>query len=410
MGNDTDTKAIVVIQRWWRAQLWRKKYAILHTLPSDLTHDKAFLVGNDPYISDLDAYAGTGAGKNALIATSGLRALSFICALSQESQQIPKLIIVDNSTKVVRLWRLIRDLAEHADVTQPQEFIRAFHHLLLDNHSLFHRMTDDAYYCYNSDLVTYENQNSILFMRALVHRYGLDYILAIIRHTSIFAQSWTNVAFFTALKNIMDLQGVSRIYAYPSNIYYCALAPDATRVVRSIQQLEPVVSIETNRCPRHGIPEQQFLISWSEQQQREPLRWLKQHRAIQQLLSEFNFNLVAFETHEPWVGQVIRNVYGCLNQARIDTFTAPTRTKISNFMQYSQKVVNKAITQLQYDCAWAEYLLNLGKRIANILVFAITGGLSAGLFAVSLSQASLFVDDLGEDIHQVFCTQSRASY
>lgn len=67
----SEEHAVLILQRWFRALLWRKKYAITRVLDSDLTDNKAFLVGNDPHISWFEGLSG--ATPSVFVAISGLR-------------------------------------------------------------------------------------------------------------------------------------------------------------------------------------------------------------------------------------------------------------------------------------------------------------------------------------------------
>jgi CheY-like chemotaxis protein len=64
----------------------------------------AFVVGNDPVMpKELDTFH-EAKEQIALIATSGLRAISLACKLGNK-ENTPKIILVDNSMQVIEFWR-----------------------------------------------------------------------------------------------------------------------------------------------------------------------------------------------------------------------------------------------------------------------------------------------------------------
>ena len=254
MSREKQDKAATLIQSAWRARQSRTKYEIHQAPSNELTHGRTFVVGNDPKIKDLEQYAVKN-GKVALVGTSGLRSLALIAELGNK-ESTPKLIIVDNSRIVIRFWRNLRSFAEQNQFNDKQSFMQAYEDFLSRNSDLYHQIPDDEY---DHPGVEYENQNPVLFMSNLIDKYGLDYILAIVKHSSILAQSWADNKLFTSLKNIIDLNAIDKVFAYPSNIEYCVFPDKVIHVRTSTALLDPALSIETDRCPHHGIPENVFL-------------------------------------------------------------------------------------------------------------------------------------------------------
>lgn len=254
----SEEQSSILIQSIWRGKHARQKYGIKQVPKEDLTQDKAFLVGNDPKIKRLGPYK-EHKEKIALVGTSGLRSLSLISELSNKNN-IPKLIIVDNSEKVILFWRKLRALVETYDYTDKAEFYLAFHDFLSQNRSLYRDIPSHAMSNMNIPDVEYENQNPELFMMDLVEKHGLSYVLSIIKHTSIIAQTWSDNTLFSVLKNIIELNGIEKIYAYPSNIQFTVDMLTALNVQSSMSLLNPVLSIVTDRCPHHGIPENVYLV------------------------------------------------------------------------------------------------------------------------------------------------------
>src|SRR5437868_1656342 len=99
---------IVTIQSLIRGKQARKLYKT-PSLPVDRwDFDPAFVAGNDPYMPpELHAYCEADE-KIALVATSGMRAVSLACTLGNQ-QQMPKIILIDYSYRVISFWKKMRD-------------------------------------------------------------------------------------------------------------------------------------------------------------------------------------------------------------------------------------------------------------------------------------------------------------
>lgn len=254
----TKEQSALLLQSIWRGKQVRKKYGIKQASPIDTTDEAAFLVGNDPKIKGLEQYA-TKKGKTALIGTSGLRSLALICELSNK-ESIPKLIIIDNSTKVISFWKKLRTMVELSNFTEQDNFLNEFRNLLSQNPSLFRDFPHHVLTDLDIPGAKYENQDAVLFMSNLIEKQGLHYVLSIIKHMSVLTQTWADNNLFLVLKNIIDLNGIEKTYAYPSNIKDCVGYDTSKRVEKSIELLKPALSIVTDRDPLYGFPTHVYLV------------------------------------------------------------------------------------------------------------------------------------------------------
>lgn len=251
MPFDDKADKATIIQRWWRGHQIRKKYGVTQLPTNALRSSRTFLVGNDPKIEELDKHT-FGREKIALVGTSGLRSLSLALALSQ-SPTVPKIIIIDNAQEVVTFWRKLRGQVEESKFTDQAQFIEKFAQFLRENHELYNPLPPERLLRFNTSDFQYENQDPLLYVNQLITTYGLERVLNTIKYTSIFQQTWTDPSLFAKLKNICELNGIAKVVAYPSNIASCVVETD--KVFESIERLSPDLSILTDRCPVHELPE-----------------------------------------------------------------------------------------------------------------------------------------------------------
>lgn len=254
----TIEQSALLAQSIWRGKQVRKKYGIKQAPQNSLTDYDLFLVGNDPKIKGLKHYAAP-KGKVAFVGTSGLRSLALISELSNK-EHLPKLILIDNSKKVILFWKKLRTLVEETSFINKHSFHLAFRDFLSQNSHLFRDIPSNALADLNIYGTEYENQNPKLFMDNLIEKHGLNYVLSIIKHMSIISQSWADNTLFSTLKNIIELHGIETVYAYPSNIRYCVSWNTVSSVLKSIELLNPNLTIVTDLCPHHRIPEKVYLI------------------------------------------------------------------------------------------------------------------------------------------------------
>ncbi|PJE10768.1 IQ calmodulin-binding motif-containing protein [Legionella sp.] len=250
MGKDLNqTEAALLIQKTWCGHQTRKKYHFQQLPKAGFFVSKTYIVGNDPKIRDLEPYK-TSKGKIALVATSGIRALDLICTLGNK-ESTPKLIIVDYSRFVVEFWRKLRELVVSSHFSDNSDFEQAFVSFLTKNKDLYE--TQDRIFDDKRNL-NYENQNPVIYMKELVERHSLEFVVSVIKHSTIIAQSWQEQSLFYVLKNIIDLNNIEEVYAYPSNI---EAAGNCTRL--SIKLLNPKLTISTNLPSATSIPDRVFL-------------------------------------------------------------------------------------------------------------------------------------------------------
>ncbi|CEK10270.1 IQ calmodulin-binding motif-containing protein [Legionella hackeliae] len=403
----TDKEAAIRIQRHVRGHLARKKYGIKQAPKSSLTEYKAFLVGNEPIINLPETYKAN-KEKIALVGTSVLRSLYLICQLGNRVET-PKLIIIDNSEKVLAFWRKLRDLIEKSIFidetannvimeTKEAKFLKVFSEFLAQNTELYHVIPDNAYNEYQP-LFQYEKQDPNNFMKRLVEQHGLSYVLSTIKHMSIIGQSWADPHLLKVIKNILDLHGIKKVYAYPSNIEHCINDEFIEQLRENIEVLKPELSVETDRCPSHGIPETVFLKSGTELQKEKEKRI--QNKAIHSILDEFKTKIETIGKHHPQAKQKALNLHRQLTQNLEKVVTQPRASQdFTSYIQQAQTLITAAIPTLERDLSWSDYLLNLIKRIASAVAYGCTLGYAQRFFPMKTAEAATAASQLGIDLEK----------
>ncbi len=239
---DYEIKKIVKIQALARGMMARKKYAIRHLDEKSQTDYWAFFTGNDPVIANLKSHQAE-EGNTALIATSGMRAVLIACELAGNTNKIPKIILVDNSKLVYSLWREIRKYISTCN--NADDFFKGLSEFL-DSYQNLYRPCDS-------------NQEIKEYFKSLFQNYGYNRVKSIIMATSFIRQCWSHENTFKALKNILSKLNIQNVYVYPSNIVHCVEDNMVDRILRNIHLIHPKLSIHTNYCPVHGVPEEVFL-------------------------------------------------------------------------------------------------------------------------------------------------------
>ena len=422
--------AAVLIQKLWRGKQARKKYGFKQASETDLTDYPTFAVGNDPKIQGLEPYA-TPTGKIALVATSGLRSLELICKLGNK-ENTPKLIIVDNSKKVISFWRKLRELVEHSHFTDKNSFYQAFETFLSDNRHLYRNLADDAMSS-SSTGPQYENQNPLKYMENLIDTHGLDYVLSVIKGSVIIAQSWENKQLFTALKNIIEFNEIEKVYAYPSNIEYCVLPWESLDVKANIELLNPDLTIATDFCPHHHIPEQVFLrpktpkpaqvnksqlsngiqpstddapeignLSQNQKQEEDKenavLLQIQETltQKIELLRSDSNHNENVLGIAERLNLQLVYVISTYINNKSNPAITKEQATTL--FIDTITSAINGVKTLLEKELGWGDFLTNLLKSLANAVISAAN---AIGRFFGAQSQLTLFTPTKAPFISEV---------
>ena len=267
MQRKYDEKKVITLQKYVRGFLARKQFGVKQLPKSQQENYEAFAVGNDPIISGLSTYQ-VKSGKTALIATSGLRAVELACELGNE-KDTPKIIIVDNSKEVCEFWRRVRTLAKEVGKKSDKKTFLSELALLLEKlgntsnslHPIYRDLSDSN--CFPSD--TYPDQNILRYVDGLINKFGYKYIVNVICQTTIIAQSWLNTEALIKIKNILTYQQISNVFMYPSNIPHCIANEEneekANEVLENIEKIHPTLSIYTDCCPMHHIPENVFLTT-----------------------------------------------------------------------------------------------------------------------------------------------------
>lgn len=249
-------KAATTIQKHFRGFLARKKYAIQHLEPQYQTNHPTFVVGNDPAIPGSISKLQETEEKIAVIATSGLRAVSIACKLGNE-KNTPKIILIDNSTLVYQFWYALRNfLQDDKKAGDSSLFFQHLPNFLEENKHLYVKVKDQELSKYNSRGVQYLNQNITVHFNTLFQFFGYDYVRGVIRHASLIKQSWANTATFVKIKNILNYHDVKKVCMYPSNIVATISNPTVQNsILENIQTFIPLLSIHTDYCQIHGYPE-----------------------------------------------------------------------------------------------------------------------------------------------------------
>lgn len=232
----------------------QNKYKINRLADKDMKSYKTFVVGNDPSMKCLDSYKEN--EKFALIGTSGLRSISLACKIGDKNI-IPKIFIIDNSYQVMEFWYKFREIAYDKDKKSEENFIDSVMEFLEDNSDLYRNITAFNYEGKNPE-VKYLNPNPLTFINGLIKLYGHDRIIKVISNVSLINQSWEDPLVLVKIKNILNYTQIYNIYVYPSNIVHCVNKNTQKNILNNIDKISPKLSIHTDRCEEHGIPENVF--------------------------------------------------------------------------------------------------------------------------------------------------------
>ncbi len=256
--------AATKIQRHVRGFLARRKYTIQSLTREQLTDYQVLVTGNDPEIPFEKLQSYRTSEPIALIATSGVRALSIACALS-DPDHVPKIILVDNSELVYLFWDSLREyVADGGKGCSEDLFLDNLRELMQHNRLNIRPSSLSA--CYERKPVARpaspyglgsSEQTVIEYFEQLIAIYGYDYVRNAIKNVSLIRQSWEDTTTFVKIKNILHYCDVQRIFTYPSNIVACTDTLDKQlQIIQNITSLNPVVSIHTDlkeNCPTKVI-------------------------------------------------------------------------------------------------------------------------------------------------------------
>lgn len=259
-----DVEAATLIQTNMRRVLAQKKYAIKHLERNKMNNYGTFVVGNDPLMpKELNNYHEPDK-KIAFIATSGLRALSLACKIGN-AKNIPKIMLIDNSQQVCDFWVAFRAfLSDDAKAGTAELLYKNLPEFLCKHKHLYRALTALTYANDEGDGRKYLNQDINIYLKAVIGKYGFDFVRAVVRHASIIRQSWAHTDTFVKVKNILALHGIERVYIYPSNIIACVDSKcDKDAILSNIESLSPVLAIHTDLGPSkngHGLPQNVHLL------------------------------------------------------------------------------------------------------------------------------------------------------
>lgn len=256
-----DEKKVITVQKTLRGFLSRKKYSIPPLPQSSQTDHPTFAIGNDPNMPSLAQYHEP-QSKICLIGTSGLRSVDMACELGNVNQ-IPKIIIVDNSKKVYAFWYAVRKFMEDNNLTATQnDFFINLQPFLKTIKNLYRDLVNDTTLVTKIAYgVTYPEQDIEKYFNELFKKFGYDYVRAVIKHVSLIQESWANLTFFYKLKNILKYHGIDKVYMYPSNIVPCMNRTTGINILAIIKRVSPLLTIHTNYCDTHKLPEQVYFFS-----------------------------------------------------------------------------------------------------------------------------------------------------
>ncbi len=258
--------AAITLQKNIRGFIARKKYGIKQLKRNEMDSYETFVVGNDPKMPASLANYHVADEKIALVATSGMRALSIACDLGN-SGHTPKIFLIDNSREVCEFWLKLRAFASD-DVAcgTAQKFLDKLARFLVNNEHLYRDIPDHALqHDHDNDGVKYPNQNISRFFIKMISKHGYDYVRAVLMHASVIKQSWTDTDTFVKVKNIATLHGIKKIFMYPSNIVGCldAVGEQAAveKTLENIKATAPVMTIHTDCVGVFaGHPKHVFLL------------------------------------------------------------------------------------------------------------------------------------------------------
>jgi len=230
--------AATKIQHHFKGFIARKKYAFKQLPNEAMVGSNVLVDGNDPKIIGLAGESTK--DKAAIIATSGMRSIEIACKLSGS----PKLIIIDNSREVVRFWRTARKLINIS--TSKEHFVKALIADIVKGH-------------YADGSI----DSMIKFINFLFEQHGENKVKKVIGGVTVLAQSWVNKDILIKIKNILALNGITKIYAYPSNIVsYLNIekenTQDAQQVLHNIARLNPELAIHTDLIEQ--VPKNVLLV------------------------------------------------------------------------------------------------------------------------------------------------------
>ncbi len=240
--NSGKIEAAILIQRFIRGYLSRRKFKLKDNQSLLQKDKKIFLTGNDPKFIGLEKFKLK--DKRAfVVGTSCLRSLSVALRLG-DSLKPPQLIIIDHSPMVVKFWRLLKAFTRTKD--NERRFLDAFPAFLEVNK--FSRGGVQVWQgAVLGALADYPSFDPNLFFKNMLFSYNYKYLQKIVLNSRILLEDWQNLEVFSKLNNIFNEINLDRknLFVYVSNIAGVE-SVDQNKVLQNIHLLRSRMAIFTN--------------------------------------------------------------------------------------------------------------------------------------------------------------------
>jgi len=242
---NTQEDAARIFQRIWKGRQARN-FAITQLTTQQLANYKAFLVGNDPVIDNIERYAPV-TGSIAVVGLSCARVIKIACEIACKQIEVPKIFLVENSRQVISFWRSLKALAHK--VGYAEEFAVELERFLAKNPQLWRSIANK----FGKEGKIYPEQNLRGFFTELFNLHGFSRVMEIIKRAVVIKQSWTSEALFEKLNNMFLKLEIKNVVVYASNLvtYMKAVAgvAGAKQILKNISLLNPLLAIHTVSCP-----------------------------------------------------------------------------------------------------------------------------------------------------------------
>lgn len=240
-------------------QQFLRQYRFIELTDEKLTQERAFLIGNDPVISGLAEFKSK--ERIALVATSGVRALSIALQLNDETS-IPQIFLIDNSLYVHQIWKNLKQL--FIDSSSEREFLEKFDDFFELNKDSLHReeyQIGNYARLYKYKKAQYE-ESAHRFFSKIFDNYSYGRVKEVVKNIILIRQSFEDPRIFSTIKFRCEWMKIKSIYVYSSNIIpYVKEYEGASQIARNILSLKPTLSIHSNMCAYHAFPEKIFFFS-----------------------------------------------------------------------------------------------------------------------------------------------------
>lgn len=214
---------------------------------ADRDHGLEFeaLAGNDPKIN-AEQYAGLAGGDFLFIGTSFLRSLLLCLQLATNSidlgKKLPRLVVIDRNHFIISCWETLR---AHLEEIMNGDFSKLY--ALKKSHLATYSDSNKKYTQFTEHELNDCIKNEINRMLPEIKKFRFDLIKAILDHSIIICADWSNTAVFEKIRALCEVNAISNVVMYPSNIVECTYDEPQTQkiILDNIQLLSPVLSIHT---------------------------------------------------------------------------------------------------------------------------------------------------------------------